>query len=49
MAAVERICLLFPGMPVELRDRGLIYQQGYWAASNDFEIYLAKIPLRTPL
>ena len=46
MAAVERILLLFPGMPVELRDRGLMYYQlGQWAAaSNDFETYLAKVP-----
>jgi regulator of sirC expression with transglutaminase-like and TPR domain len=44
LAAVERILLLFPGVPVELRDRGLIYYQlGHWAAAgNDFETYLAK-------
>ena len=46
LAAVERILLLFPGMPVELRDRGLIYYQlNRWAAaSNDFETYLARVP-----
>lgn len=46
MAAVERILLLFPEMPGELRDRGLIYyQMGRWvAASDDFETYLAKVP-----
>lgn len=46
LAAVERILLLFPGMPVELRDRGLIYYQlSRWAAaSNDFETYLAMVP-----
>ncbi len=46
LAAVERILLLFPGMPGELRDRGLIcYQLGRWvAAIADFETYLAKVP-----
>jgi len=46
MAAVERILLLFPGMPIEFRDRGLIYyQMGRWvAAGDDFETYLAKVP-----
>lgn len=46
LAAVERILLLFPGMPLELRTRGLIcYQLGRWtAAGDDFETYLAKVP-----
>ena len=46
LAAVERILLLFPGVPVELRTRGLIYYQlGRWAAArDDFEAYLAKVP-----
>lgn len=46
MAAVERILLLFPGVPTELRDRGLIYYQlGEWvAARDDFEAYLASVP-----
>jgi regulator of sirC expression with transglutaminase-like and TPR domain len=46
LAAVERILLLFPEVPMELRDRGLIYYQlGRWvAASDDFETYLAKVP-----
>lgn len=46
LAAVERILMLFPGIPGELRDRGLIYyQMGRWvAAGDDFEIYLAKVP-----
>ena len=46
LAAVERILLLFPGVPVELRTRGLIYYQlGRWAAArDDFETYLAKVP-----
>lgn len=46
LAAVERILLLFPDVPGELRDRGLInYQLGQWiAAVADFEIYLASVP-----
>lgn len=46
LAVVERILLLFPEMPGELRDRGLIcYQLGRWvAAIADFETYLAKVP-----
>lgn len=46
LAAVERILLLFPDVPMELRDRGLIYYQlGRWvAAGDDFETYLAKVP-----
>lgn len=45
-AAVERILLLVPEAPGELRDRGLIYyQMGRWvAAADDFETYLAKVP-----
>jgi regulator of sirC expression with transglutaminase-like and TPR domain len=46
LAAVERILLLFPEVPGELRDRGLIYyQMGQWiAAVADLENYLAKVP-----
>lgn len=46
LAAVERILLLFPDVPVEIRDRGLIYYQiGRWvSAASDFETYLAKVP-----
>jgi regulator of sirC expression with transglutaminase-like and TPR domain len=46
LAAVERILLLFPDAPMELRDRGLLYYQlGYWSkASQDLEIYLAMLP-----
>jgi regulator of sirC expression with transglutaminase-like and TPR domain len=46
LAAVERILLLFPDAPIELRDRGLLYYQlGYWSqASQDLEIYLAILP-----
>lgn len=46
LAAVERILLLFPDAPMELRDRGLLYYQlGYWSkASQDLEMYLAILP-----
>ncbi len=46
LAAVERILLLFPDLPMELRDRGLLYyQMGDWtAASEHLETYLAKVP-----
>jgi regulator of sirC expression with transglutaminase-like and TPR domain len=46
LGAVERILLLFPGLTLELRDRGLIYYQlGYYPqAKNDFQNYLSKIP-----
>jgi regulator of sirC expression with transglutaminase-like and TPR domain len=46
LAAVERILLLFPDVPMELRDRGLIhYQLGHWTtAGEDLENYLLKVP-----
>lgn len=46
LAAVERILLLYPDAPMELRDRGLLYYQlGYLSkASQDLEIYLAILP-----
>lgn len=46
LAAVERILLLFPDNPLELRDRGLLYSQlGYGSkASQDLELYLAIVP-----
>lgn len=46
LAAVERILLLFPDAPAELRDRGLLYYQlGYWVeAIQDLEVYLAMLP-----
>lgn len=46
LGAVERILLLFPGLPMELRTRGLIYYQlGRWAAaSKDLETYLTSVP-----
>jgi regulator of sirC expression with transglutaminase-like and TPR domain len=46
LSTVERILLLFPDAPVELRDRGLLYYQlGRWAeASQDLNIYLAMLP-----
>ncbi|HBB32149.1 MAG TPA: hypothetical protein DDZ80_29735 [Cyanobacteria bacterium UBA8803] len=46
LAVVERILLLFPDAPRELRDRGLLYYQlGYGSkAFQDLEIYLAMLP-----
>ncbi len=46
LAAVERILLLFPGVMVEIRDRGLLsYQLGRFSqAITDFETYLDKSP-----
>lgn len=46
LAVVERILLLFPGAPMELRDRGLLYyQMGEWSlASQDLETYLVRVP-----
>ncbi|MBD1838700.1 SirB1 family protein [Coleofasciculus sp. FACHB-64] len=46
LATVERILLLFPDAPMELRDRGLLYfQMGRWSeASQDLNIYLAILP-----
>ncbi|HEY9635225.1 MAG TPA: SirB1 family protein [Coleofasciculaceae cyanobacterium] len=46
LAMVERILMLFPDSPLELRDRGLLYyQMGYSSkASQDLEIYLAMLP-----
>lgn len=46
LATVERILLLFPEAPLELRDRGLLYfQLGHLkAASQDLETYLEIVP-----
>ncbi|MHC5824217.1 MAG: tetratricopeptide repeat protein, partial [Nostoc sp.] len=46
LGAIERILLLFPGLTVEFRDRGLIYYQlGYYPqAVDDLQNYLAKVP-----
>lgn len=46
LAAVDRILLLFPGVSLELRDRGLLYYQlGHYAqAADDLQTYLAKVP-----
>lgn len=46
LAAIERILLLFPDAPVELRDRGLFYYQtGEWTqARQDLESYLSILP-----
>ncbi len=46
LAAVERILLLFPGVALEVRDRGLLsYQLGRFSqAISDLEAYLEKVP-----
>jgi len=46
LAAVERILLLFPGVTLEMRDRGLLYYQlgRFPQAVDDFQSYLAKVP-----
>lgn len=46
LAAIERILLLFPQAPMELRDRGLIsYELGNWSlATQDLEDYLRYLP-----
>ncbi|MBW4584250.1 SirB1 family protein [Aetokthonos hydrillicola Thurmond2011] len=46
LAAVDRILLLFPGIPFELRDRGLLcYHLGLFSqAADDLQNYLDKAP-----
>ncbi|MDJ0734389.1 MAG: SirB1 family protein [Nostocaceae cyanobacterium] len=46
LAAVERILLLFPGVALEVRDRGLLsYQLGRFSqAIRDLETYLQEMP-----
>lgn len=46
LGAVDRILLVMPGLPSELRDRGLLqFQLGQWqAALADLEQYLALVP-----
>lgn len=46
LGVIERLLLLYPGAPVELRDRGLLYyQMGKWAsACQDLETYLVHVP-----
>ncbi len=46
LAAVERILLLFPEIPTEVRDRGILYYHlDRWQESRqDLEVYLAKVP-----
>lgn len=46
LAVVERILLLFPGVSLELRDRGFLYYQlgHYSQAADDLQSYLAKVP-----
>lgn len=46
LSAIERILLLFPESPIQLRDRGLLYYHlGHLtAARQDLEAYLMQIP-----
>ncbi len=46
LAAIERILLLFPETPLELRDRGMLYfRLNRWVeARQDLEAYLEKVP-----
>ena len=46
LAASERILLVTPDAPVELRDRGLVYEQldCFAAASADYERFLELAP-----
>lgn len=46
LAAIERILLLFPGMILEVRDRGLLYYQlgEYTQAADDLQSYLDQVP-----
>jgi regulator of sirC expression with transglutaminase-like and TPR domain len=46
LAAIERILLLFPDAPIELRDRGILnYRLDRWsAARNDLQTYLTLVP-----
>ena len=46
MAAIERILFLFPGMILEVRDRGLLYYQlgEYTQAADDLQSYLDQVP-----
>ncbi|MCD8488397.1 SirB1 family protein [Geitlerinema calcuttense] len=47
LAAIERILLLFPDSPLELRDRGLLYYQlqRRTLAMQDLESYLDRLPM----
>lgn len=46
LAVVDRMLLLFPDSPEELRDRGLLYYQigQFYKAADDLETYLIKAP-----
>jgi regulator of sirC expression with transglutaminase-like and TPR domain len=46
VAAIERILILFPGAPLELRDRGILYYRlnRLAAARQDLEMYLSLLP-----
>ncbi len=49
VAAIERILLLFPNAPLELRDRGILYYRlnRLTAARQDLETYLTILPTAT--
>jgi regulator of sirC expression with transglutaminase-like and TPR domain len=46
LATIERLLLLFPGTPLQVRDRGLLYYQlGNWVdARQDLQVYLDHEP-----
>ncbi len=46
LRTIDKILLLIPNHPIELRDRGLLYYQlGRWQkAAQDFNLYLAILP-----
>lgn len=46
LGTIERLLLLYPGAPVELRDRGLLYYHlGKWpSACQDLQTYLIQVP-----
>lgn len=46
LATIERLLMLYPNVPVQLRDHGLLcYQlERYTEARTDLEIYLARMP-----
>lgn len=51
LAAIERILLLFPNAPFELRDRGILYfRMNRWVeARQDLEAYLEALPMADDL
>ncbi len=49
LAAVDRLLLLFPNAPLELRDRGILYYRldRPTDAQHDLEVYLTLAPTAT--